>query len=68
MTPVKSTNIHSIGYDQKSRRMSVRFNGSGTYHYDDVPPEEHAKLMAADSVGSHFHQHIRSKYKGAKAE
>lgn len=56
MKPVSSSNIRAIGYDPASKRLSVQFNGSGTYHYDDVPPEAHEHLMSEETgIGSRFH-------------
>jgi hypothetical protein len=67
-TPVDSSNIHSIGYDDKARKLHVqvldskdRTKPGPIYEYDDVPAAKHAGLMAAGSKGSYFHQHIRSK-------
>jgi KTSC domain len=62
MKPVKSSNIVAIGYHNETQTLLVTFKNSGTYAYDDVPPEEHEKLMAADSVGKHFSTHIRTKF------
>ncbi len=75
MTDVKSSQVHSIGYDPETRTLHVRFHDrtnkktgvvtpGATYAYDDVPAERHAALLAADaaegeSVGAHFGQHIR---------
>lgn len=68
MTPVKSSNLDAIGYDAKSRALTVRFKSGATHRYDDVPPEKHAALMAADSIGSHFHANIRNAHKSSKVE
>ena len=68
MKPVESSTIEAIGYDPETRQMKVRFKSGGTYSYDGVPAHEHAKLMGAESHGSHFHKHIKSKYKANKLE
>lgn len=68
MTPVKSSNIKAIGYDAKSHTLTVQFN-SGTYDYHGVPADVHSALMKAESVGSHFHEHVRGGgYKHTKHE
>lgn len=67
MKPVKSTSIVAIGHDPATRTLSVRFANGPTYHYAGVSADTHAKLMAADSIGSHFQSHIRPKYKASKA-
>ena len=70
MKEVKSSNIHSIGWNATSGLM-ITFKGkdgkpTGTYHYADVPESVHADLMAADSHGKHFLAHIRNAYRGVK--
>lgn len=54
-----SSNIKAIGYDPSTRKLHVQFHSSGTYEFDDVPPEKHAALVSAQSVGKHFQTHIR---------
>lgn len=58
MTPVTSSNVKAVGYDPAGRTMRVQFN-SGTYDYADVPPEKHAALMEAESVGKHLNANFR---------
>lgn len=59
LTPVKSSNIEAVGYDAGAREMHVRFRGGATYRYRDVAPELHQALIGAESVGKHFHAHVR---------
>lgn len=68
MVPVKSSNLKEVGYDAAARELHVSFHGNPeTYSYEDVPPEEHAALMAASSVGSYYHHNIRNgAYKHSK--
>lgn len=67
MTPVKSNSLAAIGHDAATNTLKVQFANGGTYHFKDVPASEHAKLMAAKSIGSHFQANIRTKYKGTRA-
>lgn len=71
-TPVESSNIASIGYDPASRVLEVQFKSGGKpgsiYRYADVPADEHAALMAAESPGSHFSSNIRGAYKSTRVE
>lgn len=65
LVPVaRSSNIHAIGYDPASKRLAVQFGDAGgrIYHYDGVEPHQHAELLAAPSVGSHFAAHIKGKF------
>lgn len=72
MKPVQSSNVHAIGYDESTRDMAIRFHKNGeptnTYTHHDVPPEEHAALMSAESHGKHYAANIRGKFKHAKAD
>lgn len=67
-TPVKSSQIASIGHDPATNTLAIEFNGGKVYHYEGVPAEAHADLMAAESVGKHFGAHIRGKFPHAAQE
>lgn len=55
--PVRSTSIASIGYLPASRELEIRFRESGdVYRYFDVPGEEYAAFMAAESKGTYLNQ------------
>ena len=51
LVPVESSMIQAVGYDPETRILEIVFNSGQTYCYDDVPPEVHQELMAADSKG-----------------
>ena len=51
LVPVDSSNVEGIGYDADSRVLRVRFRNGSAYRYEDVPPELHAAILSADSVG-----------------
>lgn len=66
-TKVKSSNIHSVGYEPKTKVLEVRFNrkkgtGQSIYRYAGVESKIYKKLMAAPSHGKFFHKNIRMKY------
>ena len=67
-TPVSSSHIVSVGHDPVTSTLEVEFRGGGVYRYESVPAADHAALMAADSVGKHFHENVRNLYRGAKVE
>lgn len=67
MQPVKSSSIEAVGHDPDRKRLSVRFKSGETYHYDGVTADHHASLIGAKSVGTHFQQHIRNRFKATKA-
>jgi hypothetical protein len=57
---VRSTSIASIGYLQKERELEIKFRASGdVYRYFDVPAEEYAAFMAAESKGTYLNQMFR---------
>lgn len=58
---VSSSNINSVGYDEKSRTLEIEFH-SGTYHYYDVPQYIFEEIVNASSVGSYVHQHIKNNF------
>lgn len=72
---VKSSNIHSVGYDPDARILQITFKPKAggkiagnmpmrTYEFHDVPADVHKDLMAAESHGQHFFANIRNNYKG----
>jgi hypothetical protein len=67
MSAVKSNQIAEIGHDGDT--LAVRFQHGGTlYHYHGVSPDDFAKLQAAESMGSHLHQHIKGNFEFSKIE
>ena len=62
MTPVQSSQIHSIGHDPETGTMQVRFlagrgeqRGPGAlYQYTGVSAEDFAAFDKAESKGSYF--------------
>jgi len=61
-TPVKSSNIKSIGYEPETETLEVEFLNGGIYQYDNVPLTIYEGLMNASSHGKYFWQHIRDRY------
>lgn len=68
MTPVKSSSLAAVAHDPASGTLTVKFNSGETYTYAGVSADQHAKLMAADSIGSHFQKNIRSAFTGVKSK
>lgn len=68
MRPVQSSNIEEIGYDPAARHMIIHFKNGNRYRYANISAEHHAALMAAESIGKHFHTHIRKAFAGEKIE
>lgn len=69
MTPVpNSSTIVGVGYEPEHKRLRVKFKSGGTYQFDGVSPEDHSKLITAESVGKHFHRHIKGEFKSTKLD
>jgi hypothetical protein len=62
-TPVSSSNLSSVGYDQENRVLEIEFNGGRVYQYSDVPPRIHQELMNASSHGTYFNKNIEDNYR-----
>ena len=60
-TPVRSSALRSVGYDQEQRALEIEFTSGAVYQYFDVPAEVYRGLMAAESHGRYFHQQVRDK-------
>lgn len=57
--PVDSSSLASVGYEGGSQQLEVEFRHGAVYLYAGVPPEVFAGLMAAESKGRYFNDHIR---------
>ena len=64
-TPVKSSNVVSVGHCPDSKRLHIEF-ANGVYEFDGVSADQHRELMAAESKGKHFHQFIKGKFASRK--
>jgi hypothetical protein len=59
---VNSSNILSIGYDQKSQVLEVEFNNGCIYQYSGVPERIYNGLISAASHGTYLNQNIKNCY------
>jgi hypothetical protein len=65
-TSVQSSNIASIGYDEKSETLEIQFLNGGVYQYFDIPKNVYDGIMRADSHGQYLAQFIKGKYRFSK--
>lgn len=65
--PVQSSTVKSLDYDPTKRLLTVSFHSGGTYHYENVSPDQYKALETADSVGGHLARHIKGKHPHRKA-
>ncbi|HET7001923.1 MAG TPA: KTSC domain-containing protein [Puia sp.] len=63
---VQSSNIASIGYDEKSETLEIEFLNGGVYQYFDVPQTIYAGIMSADSHGQYLAQNIKGRFRFSK--
>lgn len=61
-----STTIAAVDYWPERRALTVKFKSGGSYEYANVPPEKCAALIAAPSLGTYLHTHIKSSYAARK--
>jgi KTSC domain len=59
---VESRTVATAGYDDRSSTMELEFVDGGVYRYFAVPRSVFDALLAADSIGRFFHDHIRGVY------
>ncbi len=67
--PVKSSQLLSVGHDPETSTLEVEFHPTrkqaadsqlgSVYQYANVSAADHAALVGAESVGSHFIQVIK---------
>jgi len=58
-TPVRSSNLATVAYDEGARQLEIRFRSGGVYRYFNVPRSVYRGLMRAPSHGQYFHHNIR---------
>lgn len=59
---VESSNLEAVEYDEDNAILKVEFHSGSTYEFYDVPQDVYKELLEADSHGSYFWRHIRSRY------
>jgi hypothetical protein len=66
-SPVKSSNIKSVGHDGASL-LDVEFSSGTVYRYSDVPAKLYSEMISAPSVGSFFAANVRGKFESKKLD
>jgi hypothetical protein len=57
-----SSAVRSAGYDRDRRILEIEITGGAVYQYLDVPAREFMALLAADSHGRYYNEHIKPAY------
>lgn len=60
--PLKSSYLKVVRYYPGSRLLEVQLTG-GVFQYTQVPAAVYEQLVAAQSPGSYFDEHIRYRYR-----
>jgi len=60
---VRSSNIHSIGYDRARRILYIKFLGGRLYRYFEVPEALFREFLAADSKGRFANRFVYSRFR-----
>lgn len=61
-TKVKSSNVSSVAYDDKTRVLEVSFKNGSTYEYEGVQPSVGNAFPYLESKGKGVWQILRDKY------
>ena len=61
--PVQSSDLSSVGYDERRQMLEIEFRSGGIYRYLEVPKETFSGLMESDSKGRYFATHIRDRFR-----
>ena len=62
LTPVKSSLITAVGYDEAQKELTVEFKKGGVYSYKPVPLPIYTAMQEAVSVGSFFLRNVKGQY------
>lgn len=68
MHPVSSSNIRSIGYNEKNATLTVEFCNNSMYEYYCVPQYVFEAFLCSPSKGMFHAEHIKSKYNYRKVK
>ena len=64
-TPIESSNIESVGYDENTSSLYVKYP-SGTYKYDGVGKSVYESLLTSPSKGRFMNENIKGQYQYSK--
>ena len=59
---VDSRAFAAVAYRRGERQLYVHFHSSKVYRYFGFPPDQYDELLASNSKGAYFAEHIRDKF------
>jgi len=68
MTPVSSSNVVEVGYNEETQEVYIRFLNGSLYVYKGVPKFEYEGLLNAPSIGSYLHRNYKNVYPYERVE
>lgn len=66
-TPVVSSSLASIGYDEREQVLEIEFRNGGIYRYSGITKEFFTQFMSANSKGRFFALKIRGRFPFARS-
>ena len=57
-----STVLRAVRYSQEQQLLDLEFRSGAIYRYSHFPPNQYSDLLAADSHGQYFNQHILNRF------
>jgi hypothetical protein len=66
MSPVSSSNLSAVGYDEHEKWLVVEFKDGGMYRYLQVPAPIFQAFMDAPSKGAYFSRSIKDRFRFVK--
>jgi lysyl-tRNA synthetase class 2 len=66
-TPVESSALTLVAYDEARQLLRLEFRNRAVYHYFGVPTAVHEALLEAPSKGGYFHRFIRGRFRYGQA-
>ena len=66
--PVHSSNIAGIKYDKASRTLTIMFDRSTIYSYEDVSEILYTKMKSATSKGRFYNTYIKGIYNSTRVQ
>lgn len=67
-TPIESTAIKEVGYDQATKTLRLVWHSGSTSDHQGVSEARHLAMLKAESKGQYFHKHIRAQHPGVRVE
>lgn len=61
-TPINSTSLRSLGYDEPQAILEVEFASGGIYQYYDVSLDDVRNILVAESRGEYFNHTFKASH------